>query len=57
MKIIRRLAGVWMVVVATSATLPVRAQQVAPLPQGDGVAVGYRQLSAVDVPSGVVSNV
>ena len=57
MKIIRRLAGVWMVVVATSATLPVRAQQVAPLPQGDGVAVGYRQLSAVDVPGGVVSNV
>ena len=25
--------------------------------RGDGVSVGYRQLSAVDVPSGVVSNV
>ena len=47
----------WLIVVAASATFPVRAQQVAPLPQGNGVAVGYRQLGAVDVPSGVVSNV
>ena len=38
----------WLIAVATSATLPL---------QGGGVAVGYRQLGAVDVPSGVVSNV
>ena len=38
----------WLIAVATSATLPV---------QGEGVAVGYRQLGVVDVPSGVVSNV
>ena len=38
----------WLIAVATSATLPV---------QGEGVAVGYRQLGVVDVPDGVVSNV
>ena len=38
----------WLIAVATSATLPV---------QGEGVAVGYRQLGVVDVPNGVVSNV